>query len=327
MRDEEDPMENADKVCDALLARLTADTSPARERLVELWIDNLLAMRLDALLSPSEATRNILASTRQETVERFITTHLGPSRVRTRQRWTASRETPGHLLAPEARAHLEALVSRTSDTPSELPLAWARGAVEPELIRELMAPVLQDVLLKFTRKLPRPSLSAMAETSSTAAAVSKGLGGLRSRIKSRVGRRAERLVDASKSVLGGIGSEFEQKLQNAAQEFSQSATQEVRDAIKERLESDEGQALTAKIRLQLLQRFLDTPFTELVSDVDDVGMQDLAKVLGPSADHNRARQTFVQGLQAELESWFESEGPKTLQTLFDDAGILDNVRA
>ena len=317
-------MENAEKVRDALIARLTADPSPHRERLIALFVDNALQMRVDALLDPGELTRATLAAMNQGSVERFIARHLGPSRVRTRQRWRATGETPGDLLASEARAHLERLAARTRG--GELPLAWAKGAVDPELVRELMSPVLQEVLLKFARKLPRPSLSAMAETSTTAAAVSKGLGGLRSRIKSRVGKRAERLVDASKNVLGGISAEFEQKLQSAAQEFSESATQEIRDAVRLRLEGEEGRALLATMRLQLLQRFLETPFVELVSDVDDVQMDDLARVLAPSAEHNRVRAAFAEGLEEEVRAWFAVEGERTVADLLGELGVLEQVR-
>ena len=46
----------------------------------------------------------------------------------------------------------------------------------------------------------------------------------------------------------------------------------------------------------------------------------------PSAEHNRVRAAFAEGLEEEVRAWFAVEGERTVADLLGELGVLEQVR-
>src|SRR5690606_38041897 len=131
-------------------------------------------------------------------------------------RVTETGETLGDLLPLDTQQKLvEILVALEAPRPD-----WLREAIDPDLVKELFAPVLQRTLLSFARRLPLAGLSGAA-------------GGFADKLKKRVGERAEKLADAGRRAMGGLGAQLDERIQAAAREFAEGAQRELREATEE----------------------------------------------------------------------------------------------
>src|SRR5206468_3292871 len=106
--------------------------------------------------------------------------------------------------------------------------------VDAALFRRLFAPVWTNLLLSFAKRLPLPGMGGGggAAGGGAAGAVGRGVSGIAGRITRSAKEQAERLVDAGKSVMGGLGTEVERRLQAAAKDFSDSAAEVFREALE-----------------------------------------------------------------------------------------------
>ena len=307
----------------ALLAKLTAEESPHRERLITLQIDHALTQPLSAWLDVDEVTSHLVGAMTKANVLRAFERHLHPSRHRIRARWANAGERPRDLLTEEGARRLEAM-AKSERFPQG---RWARGAVDPALIGKLLAPVLQEVLLGFVKKVVStlPGIDATKEREESATSFASGLG-LRSRFKATVGKRAEQIAGAGKSMLDGLGMDLEGRMKKVAREFSQTASETMRDAMKTRIKSEEGREILAEMRLQLLRRFLDTPLHEIGEDLEETDEATLREVVADSLEFNFHRAYFAEGVKEEVEAFLTLEGRRSLKELLEEAGTYEVVR-
>ncbi len=145
----------------APLERLASDLSLRREG-VEIVVDALLARKVAELVDVSVLTDTLTAGLGETEVGRIVSAHLIPARARVAK--SLGEATIGELLpAHIGEALEEQIASMTLPT-----MSWLAGAVDPEIFRKLFAPIWQDVLMRYTRRLPMGSglagaLSKMGE--------------------------------------------------------------------------------------------------------------------------------------------------------------------
>jgi len=323
-------MTDADARRDHIVRLLSDEESPFRKRLVAQVITHVLDQQLNTLVDVDETVDLVIASLTGENAARTVDRHLRPGFDRWMDRWEANQDTPGDYLDDDLRARLERLV-----TSAKAPKAkWASKAIDPKLVRRLVAPVVQDVLVRFANRLPLPGMggngepgksSSSASPSSPNSSGGKLLGGLRNRVRDRVAAGAERVVDAGKSALGGLGAEVERKMNAAAKDFSETASAEFRDAMVARLKSDEGKEIIRELRLQALRGALDATFFALTEDARYMPLDEIFAMVGPGVELNREHPTLRQTLHEELKAVLAMEGERTTRELLDEAGLIDRV--
>ena len=194
-----------------IIAALTADESPLRDEGIELTIDYILDLRVDALIEP-ETTRNLIYwVVTGSNAELLNDRHLLPGWERGKSRFEESGETIRDLVPEDVLERLDEIL-----TNAPIPKArWAKDAVDPALIRKLMAPVVQETLMSFTKRLPIPGLSGDSGGSGSRSGSSGSLGGIAGRLR----KSASGVLDAGKSLLGDL----EERIQASAKEFSATA--------------------------------------------------------------------------------------------------------
>ena len=296
--------------------RLTAEQSPLRQKGLEVLVDHSLNQRVGDLLPADDVRELIVAALTAENAERLVSRHLNPGRDRVLEHLQRTGETLDDLV-PDGFVD-EALRMILKSPPPKA--AWAKGAVDSAKLRELFAPVVQDVLLKFTRRLPIPGLG---EPAAPADARSGRSGGLAGAFKKGAGS----LLDAGKGVLGNIGADIERRVQATARELSQLAMNDARDAVRERLRSEEGRRLLREIRQSLVERVLATALHELMADSEQLPLDELALLAPAVVAHNAPRQQLHDLLDQEIAAFLAVEGQRTLGEVLDEAGLLAQGRA
>lgn len=289
------------------------------ERALTLVIEFALEQPVSSYLDVDDLVRLISLASTGLNATRQIEKHLRPGWERHVGRCKESGDTLGAALPDDVKARIPRLILDTKPPKA----AWTKDAVDPALVREFFSPVLQEFLLGFARKLPIPGRSGGTSTDEK----SRTGFGLRNRLKESASKRAEKFVEAGKSVLGGLSAEVERQIQTAAREFSQSAERDVRRALVERVRSEEGRVLLTQIVEQAVSHVLGTPISEMNRDVAELPWDDLWALVPPTVEHNRDRGPVVEAIEAELRALLEVEGQRTARELLDESGLLDDTVA
>jgi hypothetical protein len=229
----------------------------------------------------------------------------------------ASREEPlRDALSPEAEVSLREMLQH-SPPPK---LRWLRGAFDPEDFRQLLAPVVQQVLLQFTTKLP-----IFGQTGQGAGG--GGLGGFVGMLGKQVQKSAGQLADVGRSVMSGLGGEVERRMQAVARDFSQTATADFRAALVERLASDEGKRIMARMRDRVLEQVLNARLGEVASDVAMLPIAEGARFTVELLDKLATKPWFEAVLHDEIAGVLDELGQRSLHDLLSEAGLLESARA
>lgn len=288
-------------------------------------VEDALALPLETFVD-AEALRTVaLRLMTSDNVARVASRHVRPGIERFRAGFAASGERPADWMDAALRGRLEGIVA-TAKPPR---MRWAARAVDPALLRRLFAPVLQDTLIGFARKLPLPGVGSggagSGGGSSTLSSAASGLLGIGRSLKAQVEKRAEPLLETGRSLLGSVSAEFEAKVQGAAREFSEGAMAGIKDAIRDRLRSDEGREIEREIRGQVLATILDTPVHELMADIDTLPLDAIdawvADVVAFAAQGERLDAILAR----EIDAFLEREGKRTVGELLDEAGVRELV--
>lgn len=303
---------------DRIVAALTAKKSPLRERGLTALVDTVLSQPVQAFVDVDRLVAAVPTASSGPNTARTIELHARPAWERYVERCAANGETVGDAVPPEVRRRVARLLT-TQRPPAA---AWTRDLVDPKLIRQLLAPVLQQMLLSFAKGLPLPGLGAPMGGAGGGDGLRSGLG-IRDRLKATVEKRAERVVEAGRTVLGGLGAEVERQVQNAARDFSESASREAKAALEDRLRSDEGKRLLSQIVSQALDGLWRTPLSELNRDVDALPWDDLWGLVPLVSEHNRERGPVLDAIRDELEATLAVVGARTVRDLLDEAGLLE----
>ena len=297
-----------------LQAALSAEESELRERWVSLLLDASLDQPLLQLMpDAAQLTDWLVEATTLDNLERLRERHGDPAWSRLKARAAANPTTIQDWLG-------EALVARLQDDLATLhfPVAsWTKEALDGHLLRTLLAPVLQDTLLQFARKLPLLNPAA-------AAPVKGGLfGDVASRMKEQVEKRAERFVEAGKGLLGGLGAEVEARVQSAARDFASSAVEDMKHRLGARLKEGESVGILRQVRQRVTAAWLRHPLHDHMSDLDALPLSTLS-ALTPSLVAGAMEHEWVQAaVEAELAAQLETLRGVTLRGWLTEAGLLD----
>jgi hypothetical protein len=295
---------------------LTADPSPERAELLRLGFDALASEPLAPLFADPALVPLIAHALTLENVQRDVDRLLLPAVARVQARLAQASERVRDGMPESAQERLIALLA-SGKGPR---FAWLEGAIDPGELRQLFAPVVQQVLAQFTAKLPIPGVGG-------GAGAGAGLGGLVGMLGKQVSRGASQLADVGKSVLSGLGSELQSRLETLTRDFSQTAVAEFRSALTERLKSDEGREIVARIRDRVIKQILATKLTVIVDDFLRLPVDELAAIGSQVVAFQPAQPLFSSVLQGELAALVSTLGQRSLVDHLTEAGILDEARA
>jgi hypothetical protein len=280
--------EGAERTLDALLER------PLSRYMDDAAIETLVSLITAAVTEPN--------------TKRVVDEHVHPGLDRQIARSTANGETLGDLLPPGGEATLLAILEKT-----RLPRAeWAAGAVDAGLVRKLVSPVIQDTLLRFAKRLPIPGLGGEGGPSMPDPL---GLG-------KKLRDAKNPLSGMGKGLMGGV----DKKLQSVARDFAESATTDMRNALVERLRSDEGKALLSQIRAHASKHLLAVPLATVLREVDGLPRADIEAFVPALVTHNVGRAELHETLRAELRAVLAVEGERPLRELLETYGLLTEVK-
>jgi hypothetical protein len=301
-----------------ILEELRAQASPLRRRGVALVVDFVLARPVRDFVDPEGLSRLLIDSLQTEHLVRMMRDRAPGVWSRHVERSRRQRIPIGAVLPEAVRSRLRVTIAATRPPRAR----WVRNAVDPALVRRLIAPVFQDVLLAFTRQLPLQALGSGVSSWPGIGAVAA----LGSRVREEIERRAGQVANAGRAVLGGLGIDVEGQIEAVTREFSQTAEQGFREALAERLATAEGRALLGEIQGQVLDRLLAAYFDELHEDFESLPWGELVELAAPTLDHLR-RQSFTgHALREEIDAWLAVDGARPLRTLLDELGLLASVR-
>lgn len=301
------------------LARLRDPQSPLLAMGVSHVVEAALDQPLREAIDPAHAIDLVAASVDEEKIERALATVLRPAFDRQREAQAARGETLGAYLPEGAAELLEEIAAGTRQPRG----AWAGKLVDPAHVRELLSPVLQDTLLAFARKLPMVGGAA----SESAGGASKLLGGLARGFAQGAGERAQKLADLGRGVLGGLGAEMEKRVGTAAKEFSQGAFEPLRESFEERLQSEDGRAILAKMRKHAIGVLLEAKTSELLDDLDAAPREPVDRLIAKTVVHDVERAEVQELLRAEVEAFLAAREGWTLRQLLDEWGLTESVVA
>lgn len=300
-----------------IVKALTARKSPLRDQAVSVFLDFVLDQPFATWLDTDDAVELVVAAATGPNAALYVERHVRPGWDRHVARCEESGDTLGNAIPHDVKKRIVRLLTTTRPPRG----AWARDAVDPKLVRELFAPVLQDFLLGFARRLPIPGIAGGGGGGEGGG--SRSGFGLRSMLKETVEKRAGAFVEAGKSVLGGLSAEVERQIQSAARDFSESAGRDLRAALVKRLESVEGRRLLTDIVTQAVDHALATPLSAMNEDVNALPWDDIWALVPPIVEHNRDRDPVVEAVRAEIAAALEVDGERSLRDLLEEAGTLD----
>lgn len=313
----------ADSPRQRIIDALVSETSRERDAAVALFVDHLFDQKLAALVDFQQARAIALRALTEANLERIFERHVIPGYRRYRGAVATTTDSVGAFVPDGARDDIIEIVLK-----SRMPRAkWSQGAIDRSLIRRLFAPVWANLLVSFTKRLPIPGVGAASGGSGSSSAVGRGVSGIAGRIGRSAKEQAEKLVDAGKSVMSGLGSEVERRFQAVTKEFSESAEEVFREALNERLKSSEGRELVAQVSRQVIDHVLVTSVADIHEDAERIPIEDILRLVPSIVSHSAAR-AFVQDIvRQEIDAFLALEGDRPLREVLSELGILDEVRA
>ncbi|MDQ3036759.1 MAG: hypothetical protein M3Y87_30480, partial [Myxococcota bacterium] len=250
----------------------------------------------------------------EDRVERALADLVRPAGDRQRAMLADTGETLSAYLPDGASVLLDDIAAGTRAPRG----AWSAKLVDPAHVRELLAPVLQDTLLAFARKLP---LVGAAEDNRAG----KLLGGIARGFAQGAGERAQKLADLGRGMLGGLGAEMEKRVAGAAREFSQGAFDPLRETMAQRLQSDDGKAILARMRKHAIRVILEAPVAELLGDLDAAPRAPVDRLIARTLAHDVARDDVRALLRGEVESFLAAREGVTLGAFLEEWGMKDEA--
>lgn len=235
------------------------------------------------------------------------------------RRYSASVADAPERLADLVPDDFVAALQKQLAQPTGARARWAKGAVEPALLKRLLGPVWVQLLVNFARRIP--GLGGGSGSTQTAAG-----GGIAGMLGRSVQHSAGRLVGVGKSALEGLGIDVEKKLMAAARDFSDGALSVWNQALRERLQSPEGKAIVTQIKHGVLEHVLKVQLSEI--DRDAVALP-LAPYLDlvPLVVGHAVRVPFVRKIiDSELQAYLAVAGDRTLTELLSELGVLEQTR-
>jgi hypothetical protein len=297
-----------------IVERLTAAASPERTELAQQIVDQVLSQPLRELIAPDEFLPIVLATLTRENLARELERLVQPGLRRYSAQVAAAPERLSDLVPGEAVAALQ----KQLEQPTGARARWAKGAVDPALLKRLLGPVWVQLLVNFARRIPGLGGSGSGQGAA--------VGGIAGMLGRSVQQGAGRLVGVGKSALEGLGIDVEKKLTAAARDFSDGALSVWNQALLERMQSPDGKAIVTQIKHGVLEHMLKVQLSEI--DRDAVALP-LAPYLDlvPLVVGHAVRVPFVRKIiDSELQAYLAVAGDRRVNELLSELGVLEQAR-
>jgi hypothetical protein len=309
----------AEPSSERIVERLTLAVSAERAELAQQIVDHAFSQRLRDVVAPPELLPIVLAALTRENLARELERLVQPG-VR---RYSAVVADAPERLADLVPEDAVAALQKQLEQPTGARARWAKGAVDPALLKRLLGPVWVQLLVSFARRIPGLGGAASSSGSSASSAAVGGIAGMLGRT---VQQSAGRIVGAGKSALEGLGIDVEKRLMAAARDFSDGALSVWNQALRERLQSPEGSAIVTQIKHGVLEHVLKARLSDI--DRDAVALP-LAPYLDlvPAIVGHAVRVPFVRKIiDSELQAYLAVAGDRRLDELLAELGVLDATR-
>lgn len=305
----------SDLLQDRILQILTADKSPLRDELLDFTLEFLLDRKLATLFDPKEAHSLIIASLTEINASNYIERYSLPQWDRYLKRCKNSQAKIGIFVPEIVQQQIDDLLKDAMLPEGK----WVPKVFEPVLIRKLLSPVIQQTLVNFANKLPRPNLDPISE-----AASQFGSSKLGNRFAGRFSKLKQSAVfSRGKDMLSDLTADLEGRIHEIAKDFSSTAMSEGKIALQMRLESEEGRKIMSEIRRHFLSSLMETTLSELNEDIERYPVAELTR-LAPAIIVESVKTSFLlDALTEELDALLKAEGDRTFREILDEAGILD----
>jgi hypothetical protein len=292
-------------------ALLGADTSAQRSQLIALAFDAITAQPVAALVDRPVAIAAVYSGLTEGNAQRIAERHVLPAFDRIAATLVGKPDRVRDLISDAADRQLAAIVASGKGPRFQ----WMQRAIDPDDVRQLIAPIIQQLLLQFTAKLPIPSVGGGSSSGGSGGGTS-GLGGLVGRIGKQVQKSAGQLADVGRTMMGGV-----------IKDFSQTATTEFRVALKERLKSPEGQRIVERMRDRFLTHLLGTKADLVVQDFMHLPRPEIAHMVALVIDHLREQPLFRTIFEAEFAAVVDELGQRSGKELLEELGLFATTRA
>lgn len=279
---------------------LAGPRSPFRAELAALIVDAALDQKVSALIDRDALRDEIVRGLAKAHGDAVAHRHVLPAIERIAAALEGRAEQLRDLLSPAAAAQLSALVRR-EEGPR---FAWLQGAIDPDDVRQLVAPITQQLLMQFASKLPIPGLGGGG-----------ALGGLVGKLGKQVQRSAGQLADVGRSMLAGV-----------VRDFSQTATSEFRVAFEARVKSPEGKQIIARMRDRWLAHVLAAKADEVLGDLMKLPRAEIAGVVTEVLAHAPAQPLLRALIEQELDAQLAILADSTVGALIGERGALEQTR-
>ncbi|MEY4579678.1 MAG: hypothetical protein RL701_4381 [Pseudomonadota bacterium] len=313
----------SDPLVPRIVELLSAPESELRAEAAARYIDQLLAQRLADAVDIEEFVPLVLSALTQTNIARAVERHVQPGFVRFTDELANTTDRVGDLVSDAGKTALRAAVV----APDVVRGRWLKGAIDPKLIQRLLGPIWVQLLVSFAKRIPVPGLGGAMPNGAAAPTAAPTRSGIAGMLGRGVQQSAERLVDAGRSALGGLGIDLEAKLTAAARDFSDSAAGVWNHALQERLASPEGQAIVVQIKLGVVEHILRAQLGELREDASGLFLPRYVN-LAPIFIAHGVKVPFIRGIvEREARAFVALEGERRLDELLAELGVLDSVRA
>lgn len=285
---------------DRALERLRADDSPARQQLARLLVDDALATPIRQLVDPawlaSQIAAGLEASTRTDQVRQRLDAALREALERWGDESTRLGErVPSDLLGPVEEALAQPYV------PSEA-LAWR--ILDQPVFRTVMAEVLESSIKGFRSRVSNVDDKIFGGLGRRAAQRGKGLFG-----------------GVAESVVGAVAGEVEHQFDKRLKEFLTGATGEALRVVARHAADPRHAGAYAEVRVGVLRALLDTPVSELVSEVEQAQPMAYVDVLLGALRSAIAEDDFVESTAQRITSLLDEVGDGTFGAWLDEVGL------
>jgi hypothetical protein len=293
-----------------VLSRLAGDDPASRMALVRAATAHTLAQPIATYVDRDSLVALARAATTDANVLRLLEAHGRPGLERQKTRSARIGETIGDLLPHTSEARVLKVLEG-----ARLPnAAWTRGIIDAKRVNDLVAPVVQQSLLAFAKKLPIPG-------------VGEGGGAIGGALRSGLGGLAGGAGKLFGGVVGGISAEVEKRLTSIAHDFAEHASTDFLEALRARLESDEGRAIVRDIVIRAHAKIRDVKVADVLAETDALPAAELDALIAATIAHNAPRSAIADALRAEIEAALAVDGAMTLGAWLDRAGIRSQVEA
>ncbi|MDD9934983.1 MAG: hypothetical protein OXT09_15335 [Myxococcales bacterium] len=306
-----------------IIETLAGADGAVRRAGAELVVDHVLDLRVTALVDAESLLPIFVQALDGDNVQRAIDRHLLPAIPRVRAQLDDAGEKVGDGL-PEA---VKERIVELSANPAGPRFRWMRGALDPAKLRDLFAPVVQEILLQFVRSVPGLGGDAGGGEPATAGKPSRGVAsGLVGRLGREVSKGTGRLVSVGRSVADGLGVDLEGRLQETARDFSQGAMAGLQRGLRERMQSDQGREILSGLSRSVVDHIMATPVETILKDLDRLPLEAAIALAPDTLRHELGRELVRALLRGEIAAWLELEGARTLGELLEEAGLRAQVR-